>query len=191
MLSSINPLGERARGQRFWLTTLWYVAGSILGGLAVGALGGLLGSALPPGRWRLGVALVVVAGGAVLELVDQVPPSWHRQVDENWLTRYRGWVYGLGFGMQLGFGVATIVTSASVYTTVAITILSGSWSTGALVGGVFGLVRSSPIVSVFRAVDPARLRSVMRRLQGRLGLARAVVIVTHLLVAVLILMALW
>jgi hypothetical protein len=31
-------------------------------------------------------------------------PSWQRQVDERWLTTYRGWVYGAGFGFQLGAG---------------------------------------------------------------------------------------
>jgi hypothetical protein len=191
MLSSINPLGERARGQRFWVTTAFYVLGSILGGLSLGALGGLLGSTLPPGRWRLVAAMSVVGVGAVLELMDKVPPSLHRQVDENWLSRYRGWVYGLGFGAQLGFGLATIVTSVSVFTTAAITVLSGSWSTGALLGGVFGLMRASPIVAVLDAVDSARLRKVMRRLQDRLKVARITVIASHLLVFALALVALW
>jgi hypothetical protein len=112
-------------------------------------------------------------------------------VDENWLSRYRGWVYGLGFGAQLGFGLATIVTSVSVFTTAAITVLSGSWSTGALLGGVFGLMRASPIVAVLDAVDSARLRKVMRRLQDRLKVARITVIASHLLVFALALVALW
>lgn len=34
-------------------------------------------------------------------------PGPARQVDEDWLARYRGWVYGAGFGTQLGLGVVT------------------------------------------------------------------------------------
>ena len=36
-----------------------------------------------------------------------------RQVNEDWMARYRGWAYGAGFGLQLGLGVVTIVTTAS------------------------------------------------------------------------------
>jgi hypothetical protein len=190
MLSSINPLGERARGQKFWLTTTWYVMGSITGGLLLGSLGGAIGSLLPGGRWRLITAMGVVAVAAVLELADRVPPSLHRQVDEDWLTRYRGWVYGLGFGAQLGFGLATIVTSVSVHTTAVVTVLSGSWSRGALIGGVFGLMRSLPILSVLKAGDPSVLRAVMRRLQGRLSLAKLIVVATHALLFAFALIAL-
>ena len=58
MLSSINPLGERTRGQRFWVTVSWYVAGSAVGGITLGGLGGILGSWLPAGNWRL-VAVIL------------------------------------------------------------------------------------------------------------------------------------
>jgi hypothetical protein len=51
MLSSISPLGERARDSRWWLTTTAYVGGSLVGGLAVGGLAATLGSLVPLG-WR-------------------------------------------------------------------------------------------------------------------------------------------
>jgi sulfite exporter TauE/SafE len=172
MLSSINPLGERARGQRFWLTSTWYVLGSLMGGMAIGAVSALIGSRLPDGGWRLAASIAVLIAGVVLELTDRVPPSLHRQVDEDWLTRYRGWVYGFGFGAQLGVGVATIVTSASVYATIAVAALSGSVWTGAIIGAVFGLVRSLPILMVAQVDDPATLRRVMRRVQDQLTMAR-------------------
>ena len=35
MLSSIHPLGEAGRGQRWWLTVAAHVAGSVLGGALV------------------------------------------------------------------------------------------------------------------------------------------------------------
>ena len=78
---------------------------------------GALGSLAPKGTWRDVVALVVVA---VALGVDVSPlrrrlPTTRRQVNEDWMGRYRGWVYGVAFGAQLGTGVATIVTSAAVY----------------------------------------------------------------------------
>ena len=39
MISAINPFSERSRGHRFWLTAVWFVVGSVLGGAGLGALG--------------------------------------------------------------------------------------------------------------------------------------------------------
>ena len=36
-------------------------------------------------------------------------PLVRRQVDDAWLARYRSWVYGGGFGWQIGVGVATYI----------------------------------------------------------------------------------
>ena len=36
MLSSLNPVSERARGHRFWVTAAWYIAGAVLGGAVLG-----------------------------------------------------------------------------------------------------------------------------------------------------------
>ncbi|HEV7196178.1 MAG TPA: hypothetical protein VGN19_09570, partial [Pedococcus sp.] len=47
MLSSISPLGERARNSRWWVTTTAYLVGSLAGGLALGGLAGLVGRLLP------------------------------------------------------------------------------------------------------------------------------------------------
>lgn len=174
MLSSINPLGERARRQRFWVTVGWYFLGSVLGGLAIGALSGFAGGLLPSGPWRAVAAVAVCLVGAGLDFAGRTPPSIHRQVDENWLNRYRGWVYGLGFGFQLGLGVVTIVTTASVYTTIALAILTGSAAFGAAIGAVFGLARAVAILLVAGADTPAELRRAMRDLQGRLSAARLV-----------------
>lgn len=183
MLSSINPLGERARGQRFWVTVGWYLLGSLLGGVALGSLSGLMGSALPAGSWRAFAVGVVSLVGAAMEVVGRRPPSIHRQVDENWLTRYRGWFYGLGFGFQLGLGAATIITTASVYTTIALAILSGSPAVGAMVGGVFGLARGVAIFLVAGADDPSALRLALRRLQDGLPSARMMVVGTQVATA--------
>lgn len=152
MLSSISPLGERARASRWWVTTTAYVLGSLVGGLALGGLFGLVGSTLPESwrssPWALGLAAVLLLVGLALDLrvAGLELPSWRRQVDEQWLTRYRGWVYGVGFGAQLGFGLVTIITSSTTYAVVLLALLSGSPEAGLLIGGVFGLVRSLPSV---------------------------------------------
>src|SRR5579885_2956006 len=114
MLSSISPLGERARNSRWWVTTTAYLMGSLAGGLALGGLAALAGPALPlavrTSRWSLAVVALLCFAGLVLDPRGTASvPSWRRQVDERWLTAYRGWVYGLGFGAQLGFGLVTII----------------------------------------------------------------------------------
>ena len=52
-------------------------------------------------------------------------PSMRRQVDEDWLSRYRRWVYATGFGWQLGTGVTTIVTSRVTYALLVLLWLVG------------------------------------------------------------------
>ena len=171
MLTSISPLGERARASRWWLTTTAYVVSSTLGGIAVGAprrparrprprvRALLAGRARRRGaRARRRAPPRPRVGGARL-------PTWRRQVDEAWLGRYRGWVVGTGFGAQLGVGVVTIVTSSTTYAVLLLAALSGSAPVGALVGGVFGLVRALPLVLMARVDTRERLWAVLRRVE--------------------------
>ncbi|MGN6611838.1 MAG: hypothetical protein ACTHLJ_08670 [Angustibacter sp.] len=174
MLSSISPLGERARRARWGLTVSAYLVGSVVGGLAVGALSAALGGVLPAG-WRdsapaavVVVLLVLVGLGLDVRARGGALPSWRRQVDEAWLARYRGWVYGLGFGLQLGAGVLTIVTSSTVYAVLALAAWSGTPAVGALLGATFGLARALPVLAVRRVHAPAQLRVVFARVE-RLG----------------------
>ena len=170
MLSSISPLGERARNSRWWLTTTAYLVGSLAGGLALGALASLLG-ALAPGAarssaWALGLVAVLLLVGLVLDLRGAASlPSWRRQVDVAWLDEYRGWVMGLGFGAQLGFGLVTIITSATTYAVVLLAALSGDVRVGLLVGGVFGLVRAVPSLLLARVHDREALHRVFQRVE--------------------------
>lgn len=196
MLGSISPVGEAARNQRWWLTATAHTAASTGAGALLGALlggaGGMPIGMLPTAvrQAALGVTLVVAA---VVDLVTRGagPPSWHRQVDERWLTTYRGWVYGAGFGAQLGVGVATIVTSAATYATLAAALLAGSWRAGLAVGAAFGALRSLPLLALARVDAAGRLHAVMRRVAraeplahhltvGGLGILAAVVLVTVL-----------
>jgi hypothetical protein len=192
MLASISPLGERARHNRWWLTAGGFAAGALAGGAAAG---GLLGGAgrgatalLPalrgPARgWpTVAAATVAVVAGAVDLWAPRRVPTTRRQVDEDWLDRYRGWVYGLGYGAQLGTGVATVVTTATVYAWMAAAVLTRSVAAGATIGLLFGAARAVPLAAVARADDPRRLRAVLVRLtawapRGRLFAAGASVTV--------------
>src|SRR4051794_7774462 len=155
MLASIHPLGERARHSRWWLTTTAYFAGSAVGGALLGAVAGMTGSLLrlSLSPWAVAAVCVMIVA---LDLVGV--PSWHRQVNEDWLHRYRGWVYGGGFGFQLGMGVVTIVTTAAVYAVIALGALSGSVVIGLFLGAVFGLSRSLPVLVAARVRRPEQLR---------------------------------
>lgn len=168
MLSSISPVGEASRGQRWWVTVGAYTVASMTGGALIGAVLGSLGQLAGVGGTPT-AALAVLAVAAVLgvaadrHLVGIQLPTWHRQVDERWLTGYRGWVYGAGFGFQLGLGVATIVTASITYVALLGALLTGSWIAGAVVGATFGLARAVPLLLATRVRSAGRLRHVLGR----------------------------
>src|SRR3954451_10220119 len=162
MLTSISPLGERARGNRWSVTVAAYLLGSLLGGAAVGGLLGLAGELLLQPLPLIGAVVCVAA--AIADLAGLLPRG-RRQVDEAWLNSYRGWVYGFGFGAQLGVGVVTIVTSAATYAVWALCLLTGSTAAGVAIGATFGLARALPILLLRKATTPVALRAVGARLE--------------------------
>jgi hypothetical protein len=165
-----------------------YLVGSVIGGSALGAVLGSVGALLQLRHsW---VALAgVTAGLAVLaalaDLAGRVP-SQRRQVDETWLTTYRDWVIGTGFGVQLGVGAVTIVTSASTYLTWWFEAASGSAAAGALIGGCFGLARGLPLLSMAGVRDPAELRRRNAAIVTALPVARRLAIGAQLSIAGLV-----
>jgi hypothetical protein len=186
MLTSINPLGERARGTRWARTMTWYVTGSVAGGALVGAAAGALGYGIEQlaSPSRTAVAVIIAIGCSVALLLELGVgglriPTIRRQVNEDWLAVYRGWVYGLGFGLQLGAGVVTVVTTASIYAMILLEACTGSVAIGAGVGAVFGLTRAVPLLGMRRVNEPGELRSVLQRQQAFApaadGVARVIV----------------
>jgi hypothetical protein len=176
MLTSITPLGEWGRRRRWGLTTAWYLLGSTAGGATLGALAGV--PALAAGQLSVPRALVIVgalacAAAALSDARGIRPKSWHRQVDETWLQRYRGWVVGGGFGVQLGFGLVTIVSSASVYAALALAVLTGSFWGSVAIGTTFGLVRALPLLTVRRVRTTEALAALYRRVAAVAPRARA------------------
>ena len=171
MLSSISPLGERARASRWWLTTTAYVVSSLLGGLALGLLAALVGG-LVPAAWR------VVAGG--------VPASWRVALRRRAAARPRGrrpraaallaaaGRRGLAGPLpRLGrrrrasvpssaSALVTIITSATTYAVAcSCAAVRRRLAVGLLVGGVFGLVRALPVLAAARRHGRGPLRRLL------------------------------
>jgi sulfite exporter TauE/SafE len=169
MLGSITPLGQRGRGGSWGSAVAVYIVASTVGGLllglALGALGGATWNSTPgDGLLRIyGIALVTAAG-VVAESVWGIHglPSFRRQVNENWLVRYRSWVWATGFGSQLGLGVVTIVTTSAIYAAWWSAFVSASALHGSMIGAAFGLSRSVVSMAVFRVDRPQRIVVVDR-----------------------------
>ena len=105
-------------------------------------------------------------------------PIHRRQVNERWLDQYRSWVYGSGFGWQIGNGLSTYITTAAVYLMVVLAALTAAASVALAIGIGFGLVRGLAVLLTRHLTDPASLRSFHRRFADagpRVG--RAVVVV--------------
>jgi cytochrome c biogenesis protein CcdA len=173
MLASIHPLGERARNNRWGLTVAAHAIGSWAGGVAVFGAAALVGRLTTLPAWPVAIAAAAVEV-AVLTGRMRVPGP-RRQVNEDWLHRYRGWVYGLGFGLQLGSALATIVTTAATYLALALTAATGSLAAGVVVGTIYGLGRSVPLLSAANVDRPHRLAAFHARLRA---LARPVQLTT-------------
>ncbi|MFP5578659.1 MAG: hypothetical protein ACLGIZ_10535 [Acidimicrobiia bacterium] len=167
MLSSIHPLGERAKGNRFGVTAGAFLVGAVVGGATTGALVGLLSipvDALVPTTVATALIVVVAGGAAICERTGRPLPSVPRQVDEDWLNQYRGWVYGVGFGFQLGAGVLTYITAAATYVSLAAALLSGHPVAALAIMTTFGLVRGLTLLPARSIASPQRLVEFHRRL---------------------------
>jgi phage-related tail protein len=166
MLASITPLGERGRQSRWGVTATMYVIGSLIGGAAIGAAAGLLGWVALGGIGSLGAVglharvaalAATLAVGMAWELARGGVPGPRRQVDERWLDRYRGWVYGLGYGAQLGAGLTTVVVSSSVYIVPVAAALTARPPIGGVIGAVSGGLRGVSVLVARPVVSPQRL----------------------------------
>ena len=166
MLTSISPLGEQARGNRWSLTVLWLALGAVGGGAAVGAALGAIGqagAAALDSRTRLFVLAGACAAAAAWDLSGRRLPG-RRQVNEDWLVAYRSWVYGAGFGLQLGAAVATVVNTALVPLFMLAALLAGKVTAGLAMGAAFGAARGVSLVLGHRVRTSDDLRQLHRRL---------------------------
>lgn len=169
MLTSINPLGERARGNRWSLTVTWLVMGTLVGGASLGAVLSAVGRALPvtvDENWRLSALALAGAAAAVWDLKARRFPI-RRQVNEDWLSAFRPWVYGWGYGLQLGAAIVTAVNTALVPMFMLAALLTRDPVNGMLVGAAFGAARGLTVTLNRRVRNAADLARLHRRLDNR------------------------
>ena len=161
MLASITPLGERGRNATWAITVTAFIVGATLAGAALGAVLGAVGGLVVPDGVGAQARLVVLAAGVALAIVlDAIPrpvPGPQRQVNERWLDEYRGWVYGLGYGAQLGVGVTTVVSSAGMYVAMVAACLAERPAAGAVIVGCFGGIRGLTLLAGAGVRTPGRL----------------------------------
>jgi hypothetical protein len=192
MLSTITPVSERAKGNSYRSTATWFIVGSGAGGATLGAalaLAALGVRALHPAPTALGIAALVaavVAAGSDAGVTGRRLPIHRRQVNERWLDQYRSWVYGGGFGWQIGTGLATYITTAAVYLMVVLAILTASPVAAMAIGTGFGLLRGLAVLLNRRITDPVDLLAFHRRFFEAGPMVGRVVTTVELVVAVLL-----
>lgn len=172
MLSSITPMTEAGRGNTFRGTAAWFLVGGLVGGLSIGALAA--GAAALVGLVDLSATTLVGIGALAAMVTAAIDlgvtgielPIFKRQVNDAWLRRYRSWVYGSGFGWQIGFGVATYIMTAGVFLVIALAVLTTSPLHALAIGATFGVVRGSAVYVGRSATTPAALGRIHERLDA-------------------------
>ena len=169
MLSTITPLAEQGRGHRFRSTASWFVIGAVVGGLTLGLAMAALAAVIatfglaPATLLALATAALLVTAGSDSRLLGHQLPNHPRQVNERWLDQYRSWVYGAGFGWQIGVGLAPYIMTAAVYALIVLGALTASPPTALALGVTFGLVRGLAILLGLSITSPASLVAFHRR----------------------------
>jgi hypothetical protein len=197
MLSTITPLSEQGRGNRFRTTAIWFILGATLGGATLGLGAALLAAVIgavgisTSTALAIGGVLAIAAAIADAGLFGIRVPYHTRQVNELWLDDYRPWVYGGGFGFQIGIGFATFIMTSAIVLLVALAALTGNPLTALALGTLFGFARGLGVLPGARLTTPAKLVDFHRKFDARAAWSRQLVIVTQLAVAVVAVGAAW
>ena len=115
-------------------------------------------------RFMLGASFALLTLLLDLGLLGVKLPVIRRQVNERWLDEFRGWFYGVGFGWQIGVGVATYVMTAAVGLTVVVAALSGRPAVAVAICVLFGFVRGSWVLLTARVRSAEELRGLLRQI---------------------------
>jgi hypothetical protein len=197
MLSTITPIGEQARGARFATSATWFVVGGVAGGATLGGVLALVAVGIGALHLTAGTIGTIAALAAVVaalsdsRITGRQIPIHRRQVNEVWLDRFRPWVYGAGFGWQIGSGVVTYIMTAAVYLIAVLAVMTGNPWTALGVGVLFGTVRGLAVLLGRRITSPARLASFHRRFAELEPMSRRVIVVMELAVAAVVAGVLW
>jgi hypothetical protein len=190
MLSQLTPVGEASRGYRYRTTAAWFIVGAVVGGATLGGVMAALASAVSAFEATSTTLLGIAAGLALLAaaidsgVIGIAPPFFKRQVNEYWLGRYRAWVYGSGFGWQIGAGITTYIMTAAVFLTIALGALTAGPAAAFTIGVVFGLTRGLAVLLTARMRTTAEVFALHRRFDALGEPVRRAVIVVQLAVVV-------
>lgn len=171
MLSTFTPIREAAHGRRFAVTAAWFILGAVLGGAALGSLSAV--GAISLAALRLDPSVRAMAVSALFLLGAAWDAGWlrpalphhRRQVNETWLRQFRRWFTASGFGVQIGFGLATYIMTTGVYLTILTGVASARPAVAALTGVWFGAVRGMVVLSTAKVTTSADLIAIHQRLE--------------------------
>ena len=139
----------------------------------------------------LAAGLAVLAAAVDSGVLGIAPPFFKRQVNEYWLGRYRAWVYGSGFGWQIGAGVTTYIMTAAVFLTVALGALTTGPGAALIIGVAFGLTRGLAVLLTARLRTTSEIYALHRKFDALGEPVRRAVVVVQLAVAVVAIGAAW
>lgn len=163
MVGTIIPIGygERLGGRR--LTCLWlFVGGAIVGGAAFGSLlsvGGAhlglgpLGASIPGRGLAILVCCHIAVVGREIGVLRFPLPQSRWQVPREWLASMPVRMAATLYGLALGTGVLTRVTTGGFYLLLLWALMSGSRLEGALMFAAFGLGRGVPVLALASVTD--------------------------------------
>jgi hypothetical protein len=152
MVITIPTVGRVSGNNGRWIsTTLVYLLASTLAAALFGAVLALLGRPLAAGTDWPGLALVLGGAALAFGLADlgvlALPrPQRHEQVLAGWRARFAPEATAGLYGAMLGVGVLTRIAYASLYVLLTWTLLAGTILGGAIIFGVYGLMRAVPAV---------------------------------------------
>jgi hypothetical protein len=158
------------------VVTFWI--GAVGAGALVFSGAGLVGSLVGADTLSPWFAIAVLALALAFDMAGFRPLGPHRQVNEDWLVRYRDWVVGFGFGAQLGFGFLTILPTFGYWALILVAGLVGL-PVAALIGAAFGIGRSLLLLSTRDITSPSALSARMRQFAGAERRARWLVFASY------------
>lgn len=152
MIGTIIPMVYGAPGQKRKSTNaVGHLVGAVFGASLLGAVLGSIGLVLsgvgPAFIGWLAVALVsLIYAAHELALVRLPVPEFHRQVPAAWRSSFSPRTAAGIYGLVLGAGVFTHITTATFYVACLSAVVLGDPILGATVLGAFGLGRGLPIL---------------------------------------------
>jgi hypothetical protein len=147
MIGTIGPMvnGERGVGRR--AAAHWFhLGGAVLGGASAGAVIGWVGSALisPEVAARLTLGFAGLYAFHELGIIRMPTPERHRQVPVAWRTTLPVRVTAAVYGLMLGAGFLTHITTTTTYVMWIAAVASGEPLWSVVVGATYGAARGLP-----------------------------------------------